>query len=79
MHQMHANACTPTHFSTRICAKNVRAFCVCVGRLSLTCTVRVDNKSPDPCGSNNNFSFIFHKKNAVAPTLQYIAFFASQT
>ena len=38
-HQMRANACLSTRFSTRVCAKIVRAFCVCVGRLSLTCTV----------------------------------------
>ena len=37
--QMRANACLSTRFSTRVCAKIVRAFCVCVGRLSLTCTV----------------------------------------
>ena len=38
-HQMRANACFGTRFLTRVCAKIVRAFCVCVGRLSLTCTV----------------------------------------
>ena len=38
-HQMRANAYASTRFSTRVCAKMVRAFCVCVGRLSLTCTV----------------------------------------
>ena len=38
-HQMRANACFGTRFSTCVCAKIVRAFCVCVGRLSLTCTV----------------------------------------
>ena len=37
--QMRANACFGTRFLTRVCAKIVRAFCVCVGRLSLTCTV----------------------------------------
>ena len=37
--QMRANACVNTRFSTRVCAKIVRAFCVCVGHLSLTCTV----------------------------------------
>ena len=36
---MRANACNGTRFLTRVCAKKVRAFCVCVGRLSLTCTV----------------------------------------
>ena len=36
---MRANACFGTRFLTRVCAKIVRAFCVCVGRLSLTCTV----------------------------------------
>ena len=29
-------------FLTRVCAKIVQAFCVCVGRLSLTCTVGVE-------------------------------------
>ena len=38
-HQMRANARVRTRFSTRVYAKIVRAFCVCVGRLSLTCTV----------------------------------------
>ena len=38
-HQMRANARVRTRFSTRVYAKMVRAFCVCVGRLSLTCTV----------------------------------------
>ena len=37
-HQMRANARVRTRFSTRVYAKIVRAFCVCVGRLSLTCT-----------------------------------------
>ena len=40
--QMRANACLSTRFLTRVCAKIVRAFCVCVGRLSLTCTVHVN-------------------------------------
>ena len=38
-HQIRANARVRTRFSTRVYAKIVRAFCVCVGRLSLTCTV----------------------------------------
>ena len=37
--QMCANACFSTRFLTRVCAKVVHAFCVCVGRVSLTCTV----------------------------------------
>ena len=32
--------CFSTRFSTRVCTKIVRAFCLCVGRLSLTCTVK---------------------------------------
>ena len=36
---MRANTCLSTRFLTRVCAKVVRTFCVCVGRLSLTCTV----------------------------------------
>ena len=39
MHQMRANVCFGTHFSTRVCAKVVCVFCMCVGHLSLTCTV----------------------------------------
>ena len=42
----HAHSCAfarkracRTRFLTCVCAKMVRAFCVCVGRLSLTCTV----------------------------------------
>ena len=38
-HQMRANVCFGAHFLTRVCAKIVHAFCVCVGRLSLTWTV----------------------------------------
>ena len=34
-----ANAYVSTRFLTRVCAKMVRAFCVCVGHLSLTFTV----------------------------------------
>ena len=37
--QIHTNACLGTRFLTRVCSKIVRTFCVCVGRLSLTCTV----------------------------------------
>ena len=37
-HQMSANAHCSTRFLTHVCAKMVRALCVCVGRLSLTCT-----------------------------------------
>ena len=36
---LRANACESTRFSTRVCAKMVHAFWVCVGHLSLTCTV----------------------------------------
>ena len=36
---MRANAYLSTRFSTHVCAKMVCAFCMCVGRLSLTCTV----------------------------------------
>ena len=38
-HQMRAKAYLSTRFLTRVCAKMVRAFCVCVGRLhvSLSC------------------------------------------
>ena len=39
---MRTNACKRVlkhAFLTRVCAKIVRAFCVCIGRLSLTCTV----------------------------------------
>ena len=43
--QMRANAYPSTRFLTRVCAKMVRAFCVCVGRLSLTCTVYIFLKS----------------------------------
>ena len=47
-HQMSANACVRTRFSTRVYTKIVRAFSVCVGRLSLTCTV---------CATFNDFRF----------------------
>ena len=40
-HQMYANARNGTRFSTHVYAKIVRAFCVCMGHLSLTCTVHV--------------------------------------
>ena len=42
-HQMRVNAHCRTHFLTCVCAKMVRAFCMCVGRLSLTFTVRQYN------------------------------------
>ena len=41
MHQMRVNAHCRTCFLTHVCAKMVHAFCVCVGRLSLTCTVGI--------------------------------------
>ena len=37
--QMRANGYVGTCFLTRVCTKMVRAFCVCVGCLSLICTV----------------------------------------
>ena len=37
--QMGAYAYFGTRFSSRVCLKSVHAFCVCVGCLSLTCTI----------------------------------------
>ena len=46
-HQMRANVCYSTRFSTRVSAKIVHAFCMCADHLSLTCTVaKLQNSGP---------------------------------
>ena len=60
-------------FSTRVCAKMVRAFCVCVGRLSLTCTVSPEElvgmffKMVEPTESRKSFASLPYIKGVTEP------------
>ena len=62
--QMHCGTC----FLTRVCVKMVRAFCVCVGRLSLTCTVSFYFKSSVKKNSRANVIKV------SAPILKLVSF-----